>query len=143
MARFSFIIALLAASAAFAAPAPSRRAANLACTIDRAKILISLATTGIAVKKIDTTDPATAAAVATAQQSLASVGGGIATIALSLISGGTPPADARTQVQTSLVDAQTALTGITDATVNATLADAQAKLATTIQDGDDVVKDCV
>ncbi|KAJ7755172.1 hypothetical protein B0H16DRAFT_1541308 [Mycena metata] len=142
MARFSMILALLAASVAFAAPAPIRRA-DLACSIDRAKILISLATTGIDVKKIDTTNPDTAKAVAAAQQALASAGGGVATIALSLISGGAPPADARTQVQTGLNDAQTALTGINDDTVADSLATAQSSLAASIQDGDDVVKDCV
>jgi hypothetical protein len=52
--------------------------------------------------------------VSAAQAGLTSAGDGIKTIALALITGGTPPADARDQVQKGLTDAQTALTGITE-----------------------------
>ncbi|KAJ7667097.1 hypothetical protein B0H17DRAFT_1252110, partial [Mycena rosella] len=127
------------------APIEQRQVGDLQCNIDRFKIVTSLAATGSAVGKIDTTyvhDPATAAAVTAAQTGLSSAGDGIKTIALSLVTGQAAPATARTQVQQGLLDAQTALTGITDATVNATLADAQSKLASTIQDGTAVVTDC-
>ncbi|KAJ7911108.1 hypothetical protein B0H13DRAFT_1713938 [Mycena leptocephala] len=143
MARFSILFALFAASVAFAAPVQQRGLGSLKCNIDRFKIVTTLAATGSAVKKIDTTDPATATAVTAAQAGLTSAGDGIKTIALALVTGGTPPADARDQVQKGLTDAQTALTGITDATVTDTLATAQSKLAAAIQDGDDVVADCV
>ncbi|KAJ7886160.1 hypothetical protein B0H14DRAFT_3127930 [Mycena olivaceomarginata] len=144
MARFSVLLALFAASAAMAAPVHQQRGlGSIQCNVDRFKIVTTLAATGSAVKKIDTTDPDTAAAVSAAQAGLTSAGDGIKTIALALITGGTPPADARDQVQKGLTDAQTALTGITDATVTDTLATAQSKLADAITDGDDVVADCV
>ncbi|KAJ7367554.1 hypothetical protein DFH08DRAFT_828800 [Mycena albidolilacea] len=144
MARFSVLLALFAASAAMAAPVHQQRGlGSIQCNVDRFKIVTTLAATGSAVKKIDTTDPDTAAAVSAAQAGLTSAGDGIKTIALALITGGTPPADARDQVQKGLTDAQTALTGITDDTVTDTLAAAQSKLADAITDGDDVVADCV
>ncbi|KAJ6579577.1 hypothetical protein DFH09DRAFT_979562 [Mycena vulgaris] len=145
MARIlSVFVALFIASAAVAAPVglENRQLGNLACNIDRFKIVTTLAATGSAVKKIDTTDPATAAAVKTAQAGLTSAGDGIKTIALSLVTGQAAPATARDQVKQGLLDAQTALTGITDPTVNATLSAAQDKLASAITDGDDVVADC-
>ncbi|KAJ7661535.1 hypothetical protein DFH06DRAFT_375740 [Mycena polygramma] len=146
MARFSsMLLALFVATAAVAAPLNQQRAGlgSIQCNIDRAKIVVTLATTGAAVKKIDTTDPATATAVTTAQAGLTAAGDGIKQIALALVTGSAPPADARDATKQGLLDAQTALTGITDPTVNATLADAQSKLAAAIQDGDDVVADCV
>ncbi|KAJ6465946.1 hypothetical protein C8R47DRAFT_45735 [Mycena vitilis] len=145
MARFSsMLLALFVATAAVAAPVnPRAGLGSVQCNIDRAKIVVTLALTGAAVKKIDTTDPATATAVTTAQAGLTAAGDGIKQIALALVTGGAPPADARDATKQGLLDAQTALTGITDATVNATLADAQSKLAAAIQDGDDVVADCV
>ncbi|KAJ7911916.1 hypothetical protein B0H13DRAFT_2271818 [Mycena leptocephala] len=154
MARFSMFLALFAASAIIAgkffstylleqylhfivsAPVHQQRAlGSLQCNIDRFKIVSTLAATGDAVNKIDTTNPDTATAVTAAQSGLSSAGDGIKTIALALITGGTPPADARDQVGKGLTDAQTALTGITDATVTTSVADAQSKLAAAIQDG--------
>ncbi|KAJ6473224.1 hypothetical protein C8R45DRAFT_409452 [Mycena sanguinolenta] len=145
--RFSVVLALFAASGALAAPFPSRRASSLAnifssCNIDRFNIVTTLASTGIAVGKIDTTNNDTAAAVTAAQAGLTSAGDGIKTIALALITGGSPPAAARDQVQTGLNNAQTALSGITDPTVTTTVADAQSKLTAAISDGNDVVADC-
>jgi len=143
MARFSALLALFAASVAVAAPLHQRAGlGSIQCNIDRFNIVTTLASTGSAIKKIDTTNPDTAAAVTAAQAGLTSAGDGIKTIALALVTGGSPPADARTQVQTGLNDAQTALTGITDPTVNATLADAQNRLTAAISDGNDVVADC-
>ncbi|KAJ7315129.1 hypothetical protein DFH08DRAFT_422497 [Mycena albidolilacea] len=142
MARFSMLLALFAAAAATAAPVQQRALGSLQCNVDRFKIVTTLAATSGAVKNIDTTNPDTATAVATAQAGLSSAGDGIKAIALALITGGTPPADARDQVKTGLDDAQTALIGITDPTVSDTVAAAQSKLAAAIQDGNDVVADC-
>ncbi|KAF8173799.1 hypothetical protein K438DRAFT_1728277 [Mycena galopus ATCC 62051] len=145
MARFSVILALFAASTAMAAPFDRRLSLSSvfsACNVDRFNIVTTLASTGSAVGKIDTTDPATATAVTAAQAGLTSAGDGIKTIALALVTGGTPPADARDQVKSGLANAQTALSSITDPTANATVADAQGKLAAAISDGNDVVADC-
>ncbi|KAJ6544227.1 hypothetical protein B0H19DRAFT_1170003 [Mycena capillaripes] len=140
MARFSSVLfALFIASAAVAAPVNQRAS----CGVDRFKIVTTLAATGLAVGKIDTTNPDTATAVAAAKAGLTSAGNGIKDIALALITGGSPPADARNQTQQGLLDAQTALSGITDDTVTADVASASSKLAAAIQDGDDVVADCV
>ncbi|KAF7354679.1 hypothetical protein MSAN_01381600 [Mycena sanguinolenta] len=163
--RFSILVALFAAAGALAgqlcsyvpvpmfeslhifciAPFHSRRTslANIVpCNINRFKIVTTLASTGAAVGKIDTTNNDTAAAVTAAKAGLTSAGDGIKTIALALITGGSPPAAARDQVQTGLNNAQSALSGITDPTVSTAVADAQSKLAATIQDGQGVVADC-
>ncbi|KAJ7183941.1 hypothetical protein C8R46DRAFT_520992 [Mycena filopes] len=145
MARFAALFALFfAATAAVAAPVRPRAFAlgSIKCNVDRFKIVTSLAATNAAVKQIDTTDAATATAVGSAQAGLASASAGIKTIALDIITGKAPSAAARTQVQTGLTDAQSALTGINDLAANAAVSDAQSKLAATIQDGDDVVADC-
>ncbi|KAJ7788334.1 hypothetical protein B0H14DRAFT_3577108 [Mycena olivaceomarginata] len=107
MARFSMLLALFAAAAATAAPVQQRALGSLQCNVDRFKIVTTLAATSGAVMNIDTTS----------QAGLSSAGDGIKAIALALITGGTPPADARDQVKTGLDDAQTALIGITDPTV--------------------------
>ncbi|KAJ6615518.1 hypothetical protein B0H10DRAFT_1801369 [Mycena sp. CBHHK59/15] len=127
-----------------AAPLHQRQVGDLQCNVDRFKIVSSLAATGKAVKAIDTTDPATASAVTAAQAGLTSAGDGIKTIALSLVTGQAAPADARTQVGAGLTAAKTALAGITECVpaAAATVAAAQTQLATTIQDGGDVVADC-
>ncbi|CAK5267219.1 unnamed protein product [Mycena citricolor] len=138
MARLSAFFALFVASSTMAAPLFGLSG----CGLDRFNIVTTLAETGVSVANINTADPATAASVKTAQAGLTSASAGIAQIALALITGGTPPAAARTQVQKGLTDAQTALSGINDPTVNQTLADAQSKLAAAIQDGNDVVADC-
>ncbi|KAJ7847463.1 hypothetical protein B0H14DRAFT_2769981 [Mycena olivaceomarginata] len=147
MARFSVLFALFAASVAVAAPLGQRTATgsslgSIQCNVNRLQIVSSLAGTTKAVGKIDTTDPDTATAVSAAQAGLSSASDGIKAIASSLVSGGAPPADARTQVGTGLTAAQTALTGITDPTVAAAVSDAQTKLATTIKDGEAVVANC-
>ncbi|KAJ7226636.1 hypothetical protein B0H12DRAFT_1148961 [Mycena haematopus] len=141
--RFSVALALFAASGALAAPFRSRASiGSLTCNIDRFNIVTTLASTGLAVGKIDTTNPDTATAVAAVKAGLTSAGDGIKTIALAIVTGKAPPADARDQVKSSLANAQTALNSITDPTVNATVADTQGKLAAAITDGNDVVADC-
>ncbi|KAJ7250396.1 hypothetical protein C8J57DRAFT_1355541 [Mycena rebaudengoi] len=143
MARIlSIFLALALASFTAAAPLGARQIGNLACNIDRFKIVTALAATGSAVKKIDTTDPATATAVAAAQAGLKAAGDGIKTIALSLVTGQAAPADAREAVASGLLDAQTALTGIDDATVADAVEAAQTKLAGAIDDGNGVVANC-
>ncbi|KAJ7028360.1 hypothetical protein C8F04DRAFT_1119789 [Mycena alexandri] len=143
MARLFALFTLLVAAVATAAPLGNRAGlGSIKCNIDRFKIVTSLAATNLAVKQIDTSDNDTATAVGTAQTGLSSAADGIKTIALNIITGQTPSADARTQVQNGLNDAQTALTGINDSTASAAVASAQTKLAATIQDGNDVVADC-
>ncbi|KAJ7083106.1 hypothetical protein B0H15DRAFT_851306 [Mycena belliarum] len=143
MARIlSVFLALFIASAAVAAPIEGRQIGSIKCNIDRFKIVTTLAQTGTAVKKIDTTDPDTATAVQAAQAGLKSAGDGIKTIALSLVTGKAAPAEARDQVQKGLTDAQDALTGITDETVTDSVAAAMAKLTASIENGAAVVADC-
>ncbi|KAJ7062838.1 hypothetical protein C8F01DRAFT_1368544 [Mycena amicta] len=143
MARLLALLAavFIASSSVVAAPI-NLGSVFSTCNVDRFNIVTTLAATGAAVAGIDTTNPDTATAVKAAQAGLLSSGQGIGQIAVALISGGTPPADARAQTQKGLLDAQTALAGITDATVTDSVAAAQAKLAAAIQDGDDVVADC-
>ncbi|KAJ7817696.1 hypothetical protein B0H14DRAFT_2521000 [Mycena olivaceomarginata] len=143
MARFSVLFALFAASAPLGQRAATADSlGSIQCNVNRLQIVSSLAATTNAVGKIDTTDPDTATAVSAAQAGLSSASDGIKAIASSLVSGGAPPADARTQVGTGLNAAQTALTGTTDPTVADAVSDAQTKLATTIKDGEAVVANC-
>jgi len=112
------------------------------CNVDRFKIVTNLAATGALVKKIDASDPATAASVKTVQDGLRSAGEGIAQIALALVTGGSPPAAARDQTQKGLLDAQTALSSIKAVGTEAAVAKAAAKLTESISNGNDVVADC-
>ncbi|KAF7301017.1 hypothetical protein MIND_00665300 [Mycena indigotica] len=144
MARLFAIIAtlFLASSTVVAAPLDFGKILSK-CNLDRFNIVTSLAATGVALAKIDTSDADMAAAVGTAKSGLVSAGEGIGKIALALISGGAPPADARDQTQQGLLNAQQALAGVTaNEKTKASLAAAQTKLAKTIQDGNDVVADC-
>ncbi|KAJ7476944.1 hypothetical protein B0H11DRAFT_1809844 [Mycena galericulata] len=143
MARmFSVILALFLASAAVSAPIENRQIGDLACNINRLKIVATLASTGSAVGKINGTDPATATSVTAAQAGLTSSGDGIKSIALALVTGQSAPAAARIQVKQGLLDAQAALNNITDPTATASVATAQTKLAAAIVDGNNVVADC-
>ncbi|KAF7318182.1 hypothetical protein HMN09_00326400 [Mycena chlorophos] len=138
MARIlSIFVALMVASSSIVAAPVSQRALQ-GCGLDRFNIVSSLAETGIALAAIDKSDPATAAAVKTAESGLTSSGEGIAQIALALVTGGAPPASARNQTQQGLLDAQTALQSINGTDVS----DALTKLSAAIQDGNDVVADC-
>ncbi|KAF7331481.1 hypothetical protein MKEN_00026900 [Mycena kentingensis (nom. inval.)] len=114
------------------------------CNVNRFQIVTNLAATGALVKKVadGSSDPATAAAVKATQDGLRSSGEGIAQIALALITGGSPPAAARDQTQQGLLDAQTALTGITEAGVQDAVKKAADKLAESIVNGNDVVANC-
>ncbi|KAJ8093188.1 hypothetical protein PM082_020673 [Marasmius tenuissimus] len=111
----TLVSALLAASASLAAPAvsvESRQIGNLACNVARFKIVTGLVKTGNTLKKVDTTDPAAAEAVTTAQGGLKSAGDGIKAIAAALITGQAAPADARDQVSAGLQTAGDALTAL-------------------------------
>ncbi|KAJ7735119.1 hypothetical protein DFH07DRAFT_967355 [Mycena maculata] len=143
MARiFSVFLALFIASAAVAAPVEKRQIGDLACNVNRFKIVTALAGTNSAVGQIQGSDPTTATQVAAAQAGLSSAGDGIKTIALAIVTGQNAPAAARNQVQQGLLDAQSALGNITDPTASSAVANAQSSLADAIQDGNDVVADC-
>ncbi|KAJ7689674.1 hypothetical protein B0H17DRAFT_1134812 [Mycena rosella] len=143
MARIlSVFLALFLAFAAVAAPVETRQLGNLQCNIDRFKIVTGLVETGSALKKIDTTNPDTATAVAAAQTGLTTVGDAIKDIALALVTGKAAPTDARTQVSQGLNDTRSALEGITDATVTASVASAQTLVQGLIDDGNGVIADC-
>ncbi|KAJ7442591.1 hypothetical protein B0H11DRAFT_2236696 [Mycena galericulata] len=144
MARFlSLILALFIASASVAAPLEHRQIGDLACNVDRLKIVASLVESGSAIGKIPTTDPATATAVAAAQAGLTTVGDAIKDIALALVTGQAAPADSRTGVSQGLNETRAALAGITNPAVNTTVAAAQALVQTAIDDGNAVIADCV
>ncbi|KAJ6521664.1 hypothetical protein DFH09DRAFT_1192525 [Mycena vulgaris] len=143
MARIlSVFLAVFIASAAVAAPVENRGLGSLTCNVDRFKIVTGLIATGAAVKKIDTTNPDTATAVAAAQAGLTAAGDSIKDIALALVTGKAPPADARTGVSQGLNDTRSALEGITDTTVTDSVAKAQSLLQAAIEDGNDVIADC-
>ncbi|KAJ7776221.1 hypothetical protein B0H16DRAFT_1505976 [Mycena metata] len=143
MARIlSVFVALFVASASVAAPVEYRQVGDLACNIDRLKIVAGLLSTGAAVNKIDTTDPATATSVAAAQAGLTTAGDAIKDIALALVTGKAAPASSRTGVSQGLNDTRSALERITDPTVNATVAAALSQLQAAIDDGNDVIADC-
>ncbi|KAF8147938.1 hypothetical protein K438DRAFT_1944022 [Mycena galopus ATCC 62051] len=145
MARFSVIFALFAASAAMAAPLHRRVAAanpvSQACDVDRLNIVTSFSATQNAVGAIgNSTDPATATAMTTAQTGLTSAADGIGKILLAIVTGVNPPSDAQPQVAAGLASAQTALASIKNPAVNTT--DALAKVAVAIQNGKSIDQDC-
>ncbi|KAJ7164346.1 hypothetical protein C8R46DRAFT_998097 [Mycena filopes] len=145
MARMlSVFLALLIASASVAAPVEQRQLGDIACNVDRFKIVTGLISTGAAVGKIDTTDPATASSVAAAQAGLTTAGDAIKDIALALVTGKAAPASSRTGVSQGLNDTRSALEGITEyvPTVNATVATALSTLQAAIDDGNAVIADC-
>ncbi|KAF8209074.1 hypothetical protein K438DRAFT_1930031 [Mycena galopus ATCC 62051] len=143
MARIlSLFLALFIASASVAAPVERRQIGDLACNVDRFKIVTGLVSTGSAVGKIDTSDPATATAVAAAQAGLKSAGDSIKDIALALVTGAAAPADAPTGVSQGLNDTRSALESITNPAVNASVAAAQVSLQSAIDDGNAVLADC-
>ncbi|KAJ7731346.1 hypothetical protein B0H16DRAFT_1893341 [Mycena metata] len=132
-----------AAKQAAAAPLSQRAVlGSTQCNVDRLNIVAALAGAVNAVNAITPTNSDTAAVVTAAQANLISAAAGTMAISLSLVAGQNPPASAAEQVGKSFADAQTALTGIHDPTVNATLTDAQNKLTTAIQAGNAINADC-
>ncbi|KAJ7097429.1 hypothetical protein C8R44DRAFT_370067 [Mycena epipterygia] len=143
MARIlSLFLAFFIASASVAAPVEQRQVGDLDCNVDRLKIVADLVAAGSAVKQIDTTNPDTATAVAAAQAGLQTAGDAIKDIALALVTGQAAPESSRTGVSQGLNDTRSALSGITDPTVNSTVAAAQNKVQSAIDAGNDVIADC-
>ncbi|KAJ7227515.1 hypothetical protein C8J57DRAFT_1469930 [Mycena rebaudengoi] len=143
MARIlSLFLALIVASASVAAPIEQRQLGNLACNIDRFKIVTGLLSAGSAIGKIDTTDPDTATAVEAAQAGLKAAGDSIKNIALALVTGQAAPADARTGVSQGLNDTRSALESITNTAVSDSVQAAQSKVQAAIDVGNDVIADC-
>ncbi|KAJ6500220.1 hypothetical protein C8R47DRAFT_1110943 [Mycena vitilis] len=143
MARIiALFISLFIVSTSVAAPVEQRQLGSLACNVDRFKIVTGLVSAGSAVNAIDTSDPATATAVAAAQAGLKTVGDSIKDIALALVTGKAAPADARTGVSQGLNDTRSALEGINNTAVVASVAAAQTKVQAAIDDGNAVLADC-
>ncbi|KAJ7667107.1 hypothetical protein B0H17DRAFT_913301, partial [Mycena rosella] len=122
------------------APMHRRQTGDLQCNLARLKIISDVAATGALIGQLNTTELSTATAVAVAQAGLKSIDDGIQTILTAVFSGQTAPASSRDQVSDGLAAAQMGLSMITDA--NATVTQAQAKLASAIMDGDNVVSEC-
>ncbi|KAJ7432567.1 hypothetical protein FB451DRAFT_1111483 [Mycena latifolia] len=143
MARISSIVfSLCIVACAAAAPLHRRQTGDLQCNLARLKIISDVAATETLISQLNTTELSTATAVAVAQAGLKSVDDGIQTILTAVFSGQTAPASSRDQVGTGLATAQQALSLITDPSANATVTQAQAKLASAITDGNNVVSEC-
>ncbi|ESK87502.1 hypothetical protein Moror_2052 [Moniliophthora roreri MCA 2997] len=144
MARFalallSFVFALFALTVR-AAPLQTRQIGNLQCNLARLSIVKNLAQTGNRLNQVDTTDPAVADAVTTAQGGLQDASDGIKTIAGALLTGQTAPAAARDQVASGLQTANDALVGLNSA--DPAVADTLDKLSAATDAGNKVVATC-
>ncbi|KAJ7304633.1 hypothetical protein DFH08DRAFT_793627 [Mycena albidolilacea] len=142
---FSVALSLLVAAYAAAAPmAPMhrRQTGDLDCNLARLKIVFDVAATQKLVSQINSTDLATASAVAVAQAGLQSVNSAIQDILAAVFAGQTAPADSRDQVSQGLNTANSALNLIKDPSLNATVTEAQKRLLTAGADGDKVVAEC-
>ncbi|KAF7331090.1 hypothetical protein MVEN_02449300 [Mycena venus] len=143
MVRISSVVFSLAVAAcAAAAPMQRRQTGDLDCNLARLKIIFDVAATQKLVGQINSTDLATASAVAVAQTGLDSVNSAIQDILAAVFAGQTAPAASRDQVSQGLNTANSALSLIKDPSLNATVTEAQARLLTAGADGDKVVADC-
>ncbi|KAJ6554036.1 hypothetical protein DFH09DRAFT_1085429 [Mycena vulgaris] len=143
MVRISSVLfSLCVAACAFSTPLHRRQTGDLQCNLARLKIISDVASAQTLIGQLNTTELSTAAAVAVAQAGLKSVDEGIQTILTAIFTGQTAPASSRDQVGTGLATAQQALAVIADPNANATVTQAQAKIASAIKDGDDVVSEC-
>ncbi|KAJ6572761.1 hypothetical protein DFH09DRAFT_1277302 [Mycena vulgaris] len=143
MARIiSLFLALFIASAAVAAPLNHRQTGDAACNADRLNLISQLVVSGNTVNAIDTSDNATATAVASAKAGLNIAGGGITEILLGLITGQAAPASSQDAVTLGLDFSRRALAGITNPAVNASVAAATAAVQTANDDGNAVARDC-
>ncbi|KAI0791575.1 hypothetical protein BC629DRAFT_370663 [Irpex lacteus] len=143
----SLFLAVLVGAAAIQGAPTKRQIGNLQCNINRVQIVSALAQMGGTLKtlaKETANDPATSAAVASAQTGLDTANSGVATIAKALLTGQAAPADARTQVEQGL-------NAVLSATQNVTSTDAQvtsdfSKLTTQLtaagKAGDGVLANC-
>ncbi|KAJ6551632.1 hypothetical protein B0H19DRAFT_1236723 [Mycena capillaripes] len=135
---FTVCLAIYAAGA----PLQQRQVGNARCQLDRVKIVASLKATDATISKIPITDPATASAVSTAQAGLESASNAIQAIGADLQNGLNASASDRNNVFAGLTAAQTALSGITDVTANATVTAALTRLSKTLDAGKAVVANC-
>ncbi|KAF7354638.1 hypothetical protein MSAN_01377300 [Mycena sanguinolenta] len=139
---FSMVFSLVAAVCVVAAPMKTRQTGDLDCNLARLKIIFDVAGTQQLVSQINATDLSTASAVAVAQTGLQSVNGAIQVILAAIFSGQTAPANFRDQVEAGLNLANSALSNITDPSLNATVTAARTRLLTAGADGDMVVAAC-
>ncbi|KAL0564028.1 hypothetical protein V5O48_018028, partial [Marasmius crinis-equi] len=113
---------------------------SLQCNIARAVIITDLQDTALLLEKINISNDTVAKAVDDAKEGVKTAGEGIKNILTALISGETPPADGRTQVDKGLGIMRTALTGLnsTETDIKTTLE----KVEDTIAAGNEVVATC-
>ncbi|KAJ7032826.1 hypothetical protein C8F04DRAFT_1235208 [Mycena alexandri] len=123
---FTFCLAVCAA----AAPLHRRQTGDLDCNLARLKIISDIAAAQPLISQINTTDLVTASAVAMAQTGLMSTNAAIQDILTAVFANQTAPANSGDQVGLGVNGAHNALSTITDPSVNATVAAAQAKLLT-------------
>ncbi|KAK7052197.1 hypothetical protein R3P38DRAFT_1638614 [Favolaschia claudopus] len=144
MVRISAVITLTFAALAAAVPMQTQRrqTGDLDCNLARLKIIFDVAASKKLVSQINATDLPTANALAIAQTSLDSVNSGIQDILAAIFDAKNAPALSRTQVSDGLDAARSALAIIKDPSLNATVAEAQARILTAGQDGDKVVAEC-
>ncbi|KAJ7661484.1 hypothetical protein DFH06DRAFT_1325770 [Mycena polygramma] len=143
MARISSILfALFVAASAVAAPLHRRQTGDLSCNLARLKIIFDVAQTQKLVAQINLTDLATASSVAVAQTGLTSMNDAIQEILAALVNNQTAPANFRDQVSQGINATRSALQQITDPSLNASVAAAQASLLAAGKDGDQVLAGC-
>ncbi|KAJ7622085.1 hypothetical protein FB45DRAFT_1090691 [Roridomyces roridus] len=145
MAQFlSLLLALFVASASFASPLETRSTTSIKCDLDRAKFVVSVIETEIAVSKIDTSDPKTASAVSAANKGLTQVSDGVDAIADAIAKGQAPPDSGRDEVEAGLNATSSALAGIDSSSSSTRYAVAAAlrRVRATIGEGDAVLRDC-
>ncbi|KAJ6544209.1 hypothetical protein B0H19DRAFT_1267503 [Mycena capillaripes] len=139
---FSALFSLCVAACVVAAPMHKRQTGDLDCNLARLRIISDLAATQKLVGQINSTDLATASAVAVAQVGLQSVGNAIQDILVAVLNGQTAPASSRDQVDQGALAANQSLSLITDPSLKAIVTAAQAKLLSASNDGASVVADC-
>ncbi|KAM5545986.1 hypothetical protein V8D89_000112 [Ganoderma adspersum] len=147
---FLFAVLAFASSLVFAAPVAeiaARQIGDIQCNVDRLSIVGDLAGLQKTLKTLSTqtTDDATASAgIQSVTSSISGAQSAIGTIAKALLTGQTAPADARDQVKSNLLAAQSTLAGITstDSAVTANLQKATTQLSKAETAGEGVVANC-
>ncbi|KAJ7983113.1 hypothetical protein DFH06DRAFT_1318574 [Mycena polygramma] len=143
MARISSILfVLFVAASAVAAPLHRRQTGDLNCNLARLKIIFDVAQTQKLVAQINSTDLTTASSVAVAQTGLTSMNDAIQEILAALVNNQTAPTNFRDQVSQGINATRSALQQITDPSLNASVAAAQASLLAAGKDGDQVLAGC-
>ncbi|PIL28947.1 hypothetical protein GSI_08994 [Ganoderma sinense ZZ0214-1] len=147
---FFFAVLAFASSLVFAAPVAeiaARQIGDIQCNVDRLSIVGDLAGLQKTLKTLSTQTANDATASAGVQSVTSSISGAqsaIGTIAKALLTGQTAPADARDQVKSNLLAAQSTLAGITstDSAVTANLQKATTQLQNAETAGEGVVANC-